>query len=252
MKNHSFAILFDIGNTLTIDEPFLFAQYELIHKQVIQKNPSFTFDKLMTMREKLVLEDDDPNPTKTLGYKFFGEEWKEISKPIRDEFSSNWLKYNIQIKEVSIILEQLSKNYDLGICANQPSSAKKHLELLGLDKFFNVIGISEDSGLKKPDPEFFKKILADMEHNPGDTIMIGDRIDNDIAPAQKLGLKTILVSLPFSKYIPNNSSVFLKYYLGSLEKAPSRGKSKESSNIFPDATIYSFDELPSILSKIIL
>lgn len=250
MKKHKKIIFFDIGNTITIDEPFLFALYELIFNEAKSRGSILDFNGLMLMREKLVLEELDVNPPNTLGFKFFGEDWRVISKIVKDKYESHWLDFNIMAKGAKTLLGKLSNDYALGICANQPSSAREHLEQLGLDSIFNIIGISNDYNLKKPDLEFFRTLLNEAGYSPENSLMIGDRIDNDIAPALKLGMKTVLVELSFKDYVSTDVSLEMKSYLESLEKAPSRGPGKENKNIKPDGTVRSFEELIPIVETV--
>jgi HAD superfamily hydrolase (TIGR01509 family) len=204
----------------------------------------------MSLREKLVLEEFDTNPPNKLGIKFFGEDWKTLSRIVKDKYENCWLDFNILTNGAEGLLSELSKKYTLGICANQPSSAREHLKQLGLEDFFQVIGISKDRNLKKPDLEFFKTLLNEARYTSENALMIGDRIDNDIAPAQKLGMKTILVELCFKDYVSGDISLNVKSYLGSLEKAPSRGPGKENKDIRPDGTVKSIEEIIPIIEKI--
>ncbi len=250
MEKRKKIILFDIGNTLTVDEPFLFALYELIFNEAKVKSLIGNFNDLMSLREKLVLEEFDTNPPNTLGLKFFGENWKTLSQAVKDKYENSWLDFNILAKGAEILLSKLSEKYALGICANQPASAREHLKQLGLEEFFQVIGISKDRNLKKPDLEFFKTLLNEAGYAPENAMMIGDRIDNDIVPASKLGMKTILVELPFKDYIFSDISLNMKSYLESLEKASSRGPGIENINVKPDAMVKSIEEIITIIEKI--
>ena len=54
---------------------------------------------------------------------------------------------------------------------------------LGIDKFFDLIIISDEIGIKKPNPELFKYWLKKFGAKGKEAIYIGDRIDKDIAPA---------------------------------------------------------------------
>jgi FMN phosphatase YigB (HAD superfamily) len=45
----------------------------------------------------------------------------------------------------------------------------------------------------KPDPEFFRQMIAAVPHRPDAILYVGDRLDNDILPAARLGLRTALV-----------------------------------------------------------
>jgi len=48
------------------------------------------------------------------------------------------------------------------------------------------------TGFSKPDPRAFQAAAASLGVTPPDCIMVGDRIDNDIAPAKALGMAAIL------------------------------------------------------------
>ncbi|MBF0107621.1 MAG: HAD-IA family hydrolase [Magnetococcales bacterium] len=48
-------------------------------------------------------------------------------------------------------------------------------------------------GCSKPDLQLYRKALSHTGIDPRDAVMIGDTYENDIAPARKLGMKTIWV-----------------------------------------------------------
>ena len=50
---------------------------------------------------------------------------------------------------------------------------------------------SAEEGIAKPDKRIFEIALNRANCEPAQSIMIGDRIDNDIVPAKKLGMRTI-------------------------------------------------------------
>lgn len=80
----------------------------------------------------------------------------------------------------------------LGIVANQPGSIVPRLERAGVARFFAYTGISGGTGLSKPDPRAFQAALEVLGATPAECIMVGDRIDNDVAPAKALGMAAIL------------------------------------------------------------
>lgn len=91
------------------------------------------------------------------------------------------------------VLHALSKNYKLGIIANQPRGTESRLNTYGIRDYFSVILSSEEEGISKPNPEFFKRAIARSGCLPEEAYMIGDRPDNDIAPAKALGMHTIRI-----------------------------------------------------------
>lgn len=67
-------------------------------------------------------------------------------------------------------------------------------------KYIKLVVASAEEGVAKPDSEIFLRALKRAECLPGNAVMIGDRIDNDIEPANRLGMKTIWVRQGFNKY----------------------------------------------------
>ncbi len=91
------------------------------------------------------------------------------------------------------VLERLSKRYALGVIANQSAGCEKRLRERGIGKFFRTFTLSAEAGVAKPDPEIFLIALREAGCAPENACMIGDRPDNDIAPAACLGMTTVWV-----------------------------------------------------------
>ena len=79
----------------------------------------------------------------------------------------------------------------LGVLANQPASARGDLDRAGVSALCDGVWLSGDVGLSKPDPAFFRLGLDAWALPPGRIVYVGDRPDNDVAPAKKLGLSTV-------------------------------------------------------------
>ncbi len=80
----------------------------------------------------------------------------------------------------------------LGLAANQPAAIVGELDRLGLGGLFAHRQVSGHHGYRKPDVRLFLRACEDLEVEPHECIMVGDRIDNDIAPARLLGMRTVL------------------------------------------------------------
>jgi putative hydrolase of the HAD superfamily len=91
------------------------------------------------------------------------------------------------------VLQSLSQKCDLGIIANQSEDILGLLSSSGLEKYFQVKTISGVAKLKKPDPRIFQLALKEAGREPGECIMVGDRLDTDICPANRLGMSTVRV-----------------------------------------------------------
>ncbi|MFI1800056.1 HAD family hydrolase [Streptomyces sp. NPDC020379] len=80
----------------------------------------------------------------------------------------------------------------LGIAGNQTVRAGGLLrELFTGD--VDLIGISDDWGASKPDPEFFVRVAEAVPFRPEEILYVGDRVDNDIRPAASARMRTALV-----------------------------------------------------------
>ena len=97
------------------------------------------------------------------------------------------------------LLRGLADKYRLGIIANQPAGTEQRLADSGLLPFFSICLSSTELQLEKPDPAIFELALARAGCLPEETVMIGDRLDNDIAPANNMGWKTIRVLQGFAR-----------------------------------------------------
>jgi HAD superfamily hydrolase (TIGR01549 family) len=79
----------------------------------------------------------------------------------------------------------------LGIAGNQTVRAGGILRSLDLPS--DMIATSDDWGVTKPDPAFFRCVVEAAPFEQAEILYVGDRLDNDIRPAAKLGLKTALI-----------------------------------------------------------
>ena len=88
-------------------------------------------------------------------------------------------------------LSILSQKYKLGIIANQSRDVLQLLDKFNFREFFNVVIVSSEVNMNKPDPRIFQLAMDRVAKNSKRYVMIGDRLDTDISPANKLGMKTI-------------------------------------------------------------
>ncbi|HYZ57661.1 MAG TPA: HAD family hydrolase [Streptosporangiaceae bacterium] len=79
----------------------------------------------------------------------------------------------------------------VGIAGNQTVRSGGILRDLALPA--DMIATSDDWGVSKPDPGFFRRMLEEAPGGPDEILYVGDRLDNDIRPAARLGLRTALI-----------------------------------------------------------
>lgn len=96
--------------------------------------------------------------------------------------------------------EILTQKYKIGIIANQSLGTEERLGNQGILKYINLIVASAEEGVAKPDRRIFEIALERSNCEPVNSIMIGDRIDNDIIPAKRMGMNTIWIKQGFGQY----------------------------------------------------
>jgi HAD superfamily hydrolase (TIGR01549 family) len=80
--------------------------------------------------------------------------------------------------------------HHIAIVANQPVARTAELRALGFPA--DVIAMSDELGVWKPDPRFFSRALALMgDPEPGNVAYVGDRPDNDVRPAAAAGMRAV-------------------------------------------------------------
>lgn len=81
--------------------------------------------------------------------------------------------------------------FRIGVAGNQPAGVAEALAALELGADF--IATSHQWGVSKPDPTFFTQVLAATGAEPMRIAYVGDRLDNDVAPARAAGMHPIFI-----------------------------------------------------------
>lgn len=107
---------------------------------------------------------------------------------IRDEAESKTKLYNHTIP----MLKKLRENgYKIGLISNTSIFSIKYIKMTGLLKYIDYPIFSFNVGVIKPNLKIFKKILKIRKFNPKESIMIGDKIEDDIIPPKRIGMNAI-------------------------------------------------------------
>ena len=94
---------------------------------------------------------------------------------------------------VPMTLIELSKMHiKLGVVSDAPAKeAWLRLCYLNFHHHFDAVVTFEDTGVRKPNPEPFRKILDLLQIQPAEAIMVGDWAERDVVGAAQVGMKTI-------------------------------------------------------------
>ncbi len=119
----------------------------------------------------------------------------DVQRVLQDIYSQYLDLYGSTITLYADVLPFLSEQVcdrALALVANANSLRMSRLiARYELHQYFRVIAISGESPYQKPQPFLFRYALNQLGANAQDSVMIGDRLDNDIGAAATLGLRTI-------------------------------------------------------------
>lgn len=175
-------IFFDIGSTL-VDET---EAYDRRVRDMIV-HTDITFQAFDDVRIALARQGLDGN---SAAIRYFG--LKKTPWHSEEE---------IPYPDAHITLAALRQNgYLLGIIANQKIGTAELLKNWGLHRYFDVIASSAEIGYAKPDKRIFEKAFELAGCTARESVMVGDRLDNDIAPAKEIGMTTVWIRKGLAEY----------------------------------------------------
>ncbi|MEZ5830698.1 MAG: HAD family hydrolase [Dongiaceae bacterium] len=82
--------------------------------------------------------------------------------------------------------------YEVGVAGNTSAATEDFMR--GLDFKADFTGSAERWGVSKPDPAFFRRILAEAGCRPEEATYVGDSISSDVLPALDAGLQAIHIA----------------------------------------------------------
>lgn len=174
-------LFFDVGSTL-VDEHLAYEHRMREMADLTNTTYSSVYETAMTFYKQN--KKGDLETAKLLGV--------ELPK---------WHKEDeILYSDTTKCLEILSGRYKIGIIANQSLGTKARLEQHGILQYIDLVIASAEEGVAKPDKRIFELALNRSNCKPGDAVMIGDRIDNDIVPAKRMGMHTIWIKQGYGQY----------------------------------------------------
>ena len=107
-----------------------------------------------------------------------------------DEFNL-WRKVPDELRDALARGKDAGLRY--GIVSNAEGTLMKLLERLKLDHYFEQVLDSALEGVRKPDPEIFRRALARMQVSAADALYAGDIPNVDVDGARAAGIDAVLI-----------------------------------------------------------
>jgi HAD superfamily hydrolase (TIGR01549 family) len=244
-------VFLDVGNVILNDDPCMALIYRILFDLIRRAGHEVTFPRLLAEREELVLVHNDGRHHWTLARRYLGEEGRQRMHDVfHRTMAADFLRYNVEMAGVREMLSELHSCYRLAVASNHGPSCRPALERSGLIDYFDLIGISVEMGVEKPDATFFHALLDEAGCGPAEAVMIGDRIDNDVAPARVVGMRTIWVRPDIREkgYEPPDELSRL-YFESQLRCGVSR-VAPYSPHEEPDATVTAIAQIPTAVASL--
>ncbi len=244
-------IFFDIGDTLVNEDKLRFNIYRLLEKNLKEHAVDLTFDEILSTREDLILGHSDESPHYTIAKMYLPDgQYHRWHHDIKN-YIHRYLKRDlILIPGMDRVLKKLSRSYSLGIIADQPHEILDFLKKCSILQYFKIQAISGLLGMNKPAKALFEWAINHAGCSFERAMMIGDRIDRDIAPAKELDMTTIQVRWNTYKkgFEPGNKKQ--ESYLASLHRLKNWQIEPSSQKEAPDAVVERVSRLPEAVEAL--
>ncbi|MBM4116894.1 HAD family hydrolase [bacterium] len=191
-------LLFDIGNVLWSDEAGDALTLANIGAVLRERGRLVTEEEIAAAQARAVA-DFAPSPWRTVIATLCGGDAvlaAEVTREVRARWDAlsdaEYAGFTTPFASTAPLLGALAAaGHRMVLARDNSPRALLRLEALDLLRHFAVKEVSETLHLAKPDLRFYLALLAAAGAAPADCLMVGDRIDNDILPARRLGLRTL-------------------------------------------------------------
>lgn len=94
-----------------------------------------------------------------------------------------------------------------GLVSNCFSDEAELIKASPLYPLFDAVKLSYEQGIKKPDPQIYYRIMAELDVEPEECLYVGDGGSNELAVAKEIGMKPVQAlwfrPLMFEPHIPS-------------------------------------------------
>lgn len=172
-------VCFDVGETL-VNESRIWTCWA----DALEVSP-FTF--MAAMGAVLARGGDFRDTFKLLGF----NDWERLRPQVMTAFGG-FAERDLYPDAKPTLDALRAAGFQLAIVANQPATRTDELRFLGVRA--DIMAMSEEMGVHKPDPAFFDEVLRRIGNPAPETVAyVGDRLDNDIGPAALAGMRPVWV-----------------------------------------------------------
>jgi putative hydrolase of the HAD superfamily len=193
------AVLFDLDGTLYDRDRLAAELFAEQYARFSHELPGISHERFM--RDVLAM-DEHGHGSKVAGYAALVQSWKldgAIAERLLAHFRETYDRYCHLSDDTRDTLAALrAHGLKLGVITNGGSEMQRRkLEGLGLERSFDVILVSEEEGVRKPDAEIFRRALSSLGLAAHEAMFIGDHPVADVEGAHRAGLLAVWKFVPY-------------------------------------------------------
>lgn len=146
-----------------------------------------------------------------------------LNEDFADKITAMYVKayprINTPVRGAKFVIQTLSKKFQLGVISNGiPDVQYQKLETLGIQHLFDCILLSEEVGIRKPDPRIFWKATALLATEPQKCLYVGNSYETDVLGAKKVGMLACWFNS--DRLVPLQEDVKPDFEISALNEIP--------------------------------
>jgi len=155
----------------------------------------------------------------------------DFAKQLAETFPALRCRRHVTYDDAHPLLEQLKPSYRLALLTNGASDLQREkIAGAGIASYFEEILVAGDIGVAKPHARMFTTLLARLEIEPHEAIMIGDSQSKDVQGAQAVGIKAIWLNRDNT---PRRDPITPDLEVNNLEEIPRKAVTAGLLNASP-------------------
>lgn len=196
------AVLFDFDETLQ-DRTAAFEKY--MDTFLADFCPDITLEEAEKRKEDMRITGNGGYVNREEWCANLIEMWNWTDAPsnvtLANHYDTKFGDHNVVFPDSAKLLQKLkNRGYVVGVITNGPSALQNHkMDTSGLRPYCDIVVVSGDVGVHKPDPALFAYTANKLGLKPSDCTYVGDHPINDIQGALAAGMKAIRMNYGWFK-----------------------------------------------------
>jgi len=201
MEGNIRAVLFDVDGTLFDRSLAQRKALEIVVRQFPHIFGAFGLErvaKAFTESDRITTEDFEAGaPSEGLRLKrsrlFLQlidlQEDEDLADAITEVYVRDYPTVEASMAGAAPLVKELSRRFIVGVVSNGlPDVQYRKLEAMGLREVFSCIVLSEEIGIRKPDPGIFHHAASLLRMQPSECLYVGDSYTSDIVGSKNSGM----------------------------------------------------------------